>query len=169
MNRDAWTKAVWTAQLAKQLTPYAYLVARAMIRRASKAGVLWPSRVCLASDVGCSERTVMRATDTLKELGLLAWEQRRLRWNRRDTNRYVLALPDAPSCVPSRVQPSAARSRQIAEKKEESILESSSAKMSDGSLTPALAERLASLGRLMGCPTDQVMPWLPASMGGAAG
>ncbi len=91
MDRNTFIKAIWSALKAGQLTPYAYLIGRAMLRRASKAGHLWPSRTCLAADVGCSERTVERATAALRALGVLSWRQRRLRWNRRDTNLYGLS------------------------------------------------------------------------------
>ena len=103
MDRNAWIKAVRQAQITGLLTPARYLVARAMVRRASKAGAPWPSRATLACDVGCSERTVERATATLRILGLLDWQQRRLRWNRRDTNLYGLCVPvcrPAPIAAP---------------------------------------------------------------------
>ncbi len=144
MDRNIFIKAIWSALKAGQLTPYAYLVGRAMLRRASKAGQLWPSRACLAADVGCSERTVERATAALRDLGVLSWQQRRLRWNRRDTNLYALCT----------AKPS--------EKRRESSLESSPAKMSDGSLAAPIAAALARLGAVLGVPTGDVLPWLRA-------
>lgn len=164
MDRNAWIKAVWQAQVTGLLTPARYLVARAMVRRASKAGVLWPSRACLAADIGCSERTVERATAVLRALGLLDWQQRRLRWNRRDTNLYGLRVPASvgPCCGSIGGDTRLAKAK-LFSKKEESICESSSASLSDGSLAPDLAAALARLGALLGCSPGAVMPWLPAA------
>ena len=163
MDRNAWIKAVWQAQVTGLLTPARYFVARAMVRRASKAGVLWPSRATLASDVGCSERTVDRATADLRTLGLLDWQQRRLRWNQRDTNLYGLRVPALvrPRCGSTGGDIRSAKAKPLS-KKDESILESSSAILSDGSLAPGQAEVLTRLGALIGCSPGEVMLWLPA-------
>lgn len=157
MDRNAWIKAVWQAQMTKRLTPARYLIARAMVRRASKAGRLWPSRATLAADVGCSERTVDRATEDLRALGLLVWQQRRLRWNQRDTNLYGLRVP-APA--EARGGPAGGEASAHRKKGSESILDSSPANLSDGPIAPDLAAALARLGAMIGCPAANVMPWL---------
>ena len=142
LDRNTWIKRLWQAKRGRELTPTTYLIGRVMLRRASKKGVLWPSQACLADDVGCSVRTVERATQALRALGLLEWQQRRLRWNRRATNLYRLAL------------------QTLQKKKEESSLSLPTAKMSDGSLSPEMAGALARLGTTLGVSVDQVMPWL---------
>ncbi len=48
----------------------------------------------------------------------------------------------------------------LSKSKEESILESSPARMSDGSLAAPIAAALARLGAVLGVPTGDVLPWL---------
>ena len=136
MDRNLFTKALWAAKLARRVTPNAYLVGRALLRRASRAGACWPSLGTLGEDVGCSTRTAGRAVVQLRRVGLLSWESRRVRWNRRASNRYALAVPTV---------------------RQENVLESSPATMSVGS---DLAGALVRLGNLLGGPLPD---WLTAS------
>ncbi len=151
MDRNQFVKALWLAKLDRRITATCYLIGRAMLRRANRDGVLWPSLETLATDVGCCARTAGRAVASLREAALLSWQARRARWNRRAPNLYQLERP----------KPLVG--------KRESILESSTAKMSTGSPSPELAGALARLGALMGMAPEAVMPWLaPSAVGVAA-
>jgi hypothetical protein len=58
-----------------------------------------PSHAKLATLARCHVRTVQRALQAARELGLLDWAERRIRaaWRSlRTSNRYVLKLPAAP-------------------------------------------------------------------------
>jgi len=139
-DRNAFVRRLWLAKLERQLTANAYLIGRVMVRMARKTGALWPSRAHLAIEAGCSEKTVARAHQAMAALGLLVWQRRRARWNRWEPNRYQLVS---------------------AEKKEESICESSGAKESDGS--EVMARFLAARSRvaeMLGISDEEVTPWL---------
>lgn len=66
--------------------------------RACRFGI-WPSHATLATRARCSVRTVQRALEAAKGLGLVEWAARRVRagWRSlRGSNRYVLKLPAGP-------------------------------------------------------------------------
>lgn len=148
-DRNAFARAAWLAYTSRQrtadgkrLTADGYLLARAMLRRARKGtGQLWPSRCTLALDLGISEKTVERQHAVMRAFGLLTWRQRHGRRARRDTNLYALSLP------------------RPAEKRRESICDSSRDKMSDG-------QALVRLAALCGASVGEVMPWLLAEARG---
>src|SRR3954453_1565401 len=65
---------------ARRLTPTAELVGTALLKRLGTDGQCDPSpHATLAADVGCSARTVGRATASMRELGLLRWQTRLVR------------------------------------------------------------------------------------------
>jgi hypothetical protein len=146
-DRNAFVRRLWLAKLSRQLTANAYLIGRVMVRMARRGGELWPSRAHLALEAGCTEKTVERAHVRMKVLGMLAWQTIRARWNRRAPNRYRLLS---------------------AEKREESICESSTDRMSDGSADQAmfLAAR-SRLAQLLGVADGEVLPWMVAGTGQA--
>ena len=89
---------------ARRLTPTAELVGTALLKRLGVDGQCDPSHATLAADVGCSARTVGRATATMRDLGLLRWDQRLIRsgWRTEQTsNAYELV----PAAVPAMVLP----------------------------------------------------------------
>jgi hypothetical protein len=70
---------------------------------ACKFGI-FPSHATIAARARCSVRTVQRALQAGRALGLLDWAQRRVRaaWRSlRTSNRYVLRLPAGPVSTPS--------------------------------------------------------------------
>lgn len=80
---------------ARRLTPLTETVGNALVRRLSTDGQCDPSHATVAADVGCCERTVRRALQALKALGLVIWQRRIIRagWRVAQTsNAYLLAL-----------------------------------------------------------------------------
>jgi hypothetical protein len=60
-------------------------------------GAIWPSHATLAERCKCSVKSVQRALQAGRELGLVSWAERRIRtlWRSlRASNSYVLALPE---------------------------------------------------------------------------
>jgi hypothetical protein len=87
---------------ARRLTPTAELVGTALLKRLGTDGQCDPAHATLATDVGCSARTVGRATAAMRDLGLLRWDQRlvRNRWRAEQTsNAYELVPTAAPVTV----------------------------------------------------------------------
>lgn len=140
MDRDRFTKALWQYKLARDLTPNAYLVGRFLLRHTNKRALCWPSLATIAEGIGCSAKTVSRSIADLRDLGLLVWTQRKGRAHRRASNLYELRLPSKEG--------------------REKLLESSSATMSHGLLSPAMAAALVRLGAAIGVDAGAVMPWL---------
>lgn len=138
-DRALFIKALWQAKLDRLVTPNAYLIGRALLRRASRAGECWPSLDTLAADVGCCARTAGAAVASLRRHGLLDWRRRRMHWKRMASNLYRLALPQKDKRI---------------------SLESSVARLAEGSLPDGVAAALARLGTALGVAPGQVMPWL---------
>src|SRR5215213_8600076 len=90
---------------ARRLTPTAELVGTALLKRLGADGQCDPSHATLAADVGCSARTVGRATATMRDLGLLRWDQRLIRsgWRAEQTSNAYELVPAA--AVPAAVLP----------------------------------------------------------------
>jgi hypothetical protein len=91
---------------ARRLTPHAEMVGSALVRRLAVDGQCDPAHDTIAADVGCCARTVRRALEALKAVGLLIWQRRLVRdgWRTSQTsNAYVLVpsgigtLPAAPA------------------------------------------------------------------------
>jgi hypothetical protein len=82
---------------ARRLTPTAELVGTALLKRLGADGQCDPAHATLASDVGCSARTVGRATATMRGLGLLRWDQRLTRsgWRTEQTSNAYELVPTA--------------------------------------------------------------------------
>lgn len=92
---------------ARRLTPLAEIVGNALVKRLSTDGQCDPAHDTIASDAGCSARTVRRALDALKALGLVIWQRRLVRagWRTSQTsNAYVLALSANPEPAPIRAK-----------------------------------------------------------------
>jgi hypothetical protein len=156
MDRNLFASRLFLALCQKLITPSEYLVGRAMLRRACRKGVLWPSHGRLARDAGNrSTKTVQRAKAKLRALGFISWQNRRLTWNRQDTCLYQLSCPSKP--LPVSNLPSLSKTKYINGL-------SSSVKLSTGfSPRPGLDDALARLGASLGVPVEEAMPWLKTS------
>jgi hypothetical protein len=64
---------------ASRITPKGEKVGLALLKRLGADGRCDPSHETLAGDASCDEKTVRRALDTLKGLGLVRWVNRLLR------------------------------------------------------------------------------------------
>ena len=85
---------------AGRLSPLAEIVGTALLKRLAVDGRCDPGHDRLADDVGCSSRTVRRALDALRRLGLVLWQRRLVReqWRaRQTTNAYVLCPAEVPN------------------------------------------------------------------------
>jgi hypothetical protein len=96
----AWRRRLELERRAHNLTPARRDCLRALLAFVGEAG-LFPSDAAVAELAGHGVRTVQRARDDARELGLLTWERtRRLvdgRW-RQGPNRYTIAIPDRLVC-----------------------------------------------------------------------
>jgi hypothetical protein len=71
-------------------------VGLALLKRLSAGGQCDPCHATLADDAGCCERTARRATNRMREVGLLRWQQRLARAGQRTvqtSNAYLLLTP----------------------------------------------------------------------------
>jgi hypothetical protein len=78
-------------------------IGQALLKRLGTDGQLDPTHATLAGDAGCSDRTVRRATATLRALGLLQWQTRLICAGRRvqqTSNQYLLVLHESLPLVP---------------------------------------------------------------------
>jgi Helix-turn-helix domain len=106
-QRRIWLARAELERRAGRLTALHVDVGRALLKRLGEDGRCDPAQTTLATDAGCSERTVRRALAALRELGLLAWAQRLVvrPWPaggrgatraEQTSNAYALELPAAP-------------------------------------------------------------------------
>jgi hypothetical protein len=88
---------------ARRLTPHAELVGNALVKRLSTEGQCDPGHDTIAADVGCCARTVRRALDALKALGLLVWQRRLVRdgWRAAQTSNAYLLVPAGAGTLPT--------------------------------------------------------------------
>jgi hypothetical protein len=79
-------------------------------------GIAWPAHATLAERAECCVRTVQRALEAARDLGLVSWSARRLRagWRLlRSSNAYRLQRPQEPlEAVPGRRRPYVRLARQ---------------------------------------------------------
>lgn len=106
-ERRCWLARVDGERRAWRLTALHEKVAAALVKRLSVDGRCDPSHATLAADVRCDPSTVGRALNALRKVGLLTWEQRKVRraWSKggegaqraeQISNAYELLLPDRP-------------------------------------------------------------------------
>jgi hypothetical protein len=104
-----WLVAVERAQRDGHLTTGYEKVLRKLVTFRGHGGDIHPSHATLADRAGVGERTVRRALEAGRELGLLSWTPRRVRvgWRSlRSSNRYRLERPQKPlEAVPGRRRP----------------------------------------------------------------
>lgn len=86
---------------AGRLSPKAEWVGKALLKRLGTDGECDPAHATLASDAGCSVRTVQRATVAMRALGLLRWTTRLLRagWRTEQTSNAYELVPNAAAVV----------------------------------------------------------------------
>ena len=93
-NQRARFRFLLTAhRRARHITPLAELVGNALVKRLSVDGQCDPAHDTIAADVGCHVRTVRRALDAMRTLGLVIWQRRLVRdgWRvQQSSNAYVL-------------------------------------------------------------------------------
>jgi hypothetical protein len=87
---------------ARRLTPHAELIGNALVKRLSTDGQCDPGHDTIAADVGCCARTVRRALDALKALGLVIWQRRIVRegWAVRQVSNAYLLVPIKAQVAP---------------------------------------------------------------------
>jgi hypothetical protein len=96
---SAWFSRVYREYEAGNLTPLWRDVLRALGRFDACRFGIFPSHEFLARRARCSVRTVQRALEAARALGLVDWTAQRVRasWRLlRASNRYVLKTPEGP-------------------------------------------------------------------------
>lgn len=80
---------------ARRLPAKQEKVGRTLLKHLSQEGRCDPSHQTLADTVGCCTRTVQRACDTMKRLGLLVWQHRLVRdgWRTAQTSNAYILVP----------------------------------------------------------------------------
>lgn len=99
MQLTDWFSRLKREREARNLTPAQYLVLCELGRFGRCRFGIVPSHATLAARARVCIRTVQRALDKARELGLLTWCERRIKaaWRLLKTsNRYALAVPSAP-------------------------------------------------------------------------
>jgi hypothetical protein len=79
-------------------------VGEALVKRLGEDGRCDPSYACLATDADCSVRTVQRACDAMRALGLLRWTRRLMRngpYVEQTSNAFELTPASAAATLPS--------------------------------------------------------------------
>jgi hypothetical protein len=86
---------------AGRLSPKAEWVGEVLLKRLGADGECDPAHATLASDAGCSVRTVQRATAAMRALGLLRWTTRLVRagWRTEQTSNAYELVPTADAAV----------------------------------------------------------------------
>jgi DNA-binding transcriptional MocR family regulator len=95
-----WTHRIWQERHARRLTFAQKDVLLTLATYRVRGGSIHPSHETLAGRVGCCVKTVQRALEAAREIGLVSWCERRVRsgWRMlRASNRYALTVPDTPS------------------------------------------------------------------------
>ncbi len=93
---DTWRTRVWQEFKIGNLTRAARDVLLTLATYRGAGGVCWPSHATLAERAGCCVRTVQRALNAARDLGLVDWHERRVRngWRwLRTSNAYRLTVP----------------------------------------------------------------------------
>ena len=94
-----WTRRIWQEFHAGNLTRAARDVLLTLHTYSRDGSPAWPSQVTLGDRAQCTARTVRRALERARDLGLVSWTERRVkagwRWLR-TSNLYRLLLPAEP-------------------------------------------------------------------------
>jgi hypothetical protein len=92
----SWKARVWQEFKIGNLTRAMRDVLLTLHTYRGTGGACWPAHTTLADRAGCCVRTVQRALDEARDLGLVSWCERRVRrgWRwLRTSNRYRLMTP----------------------------------------------------------------------------
>jgi hypothetical protein len=103
-QRARWRYLLACHRKARRLTRAAVDVGLALLRRLGQDGQLDPAHATLADDAVCSARTVGRACDVLRKLGLLRWTRRLVRngpYVEQSSNAYELTPANTAATLPS--------------------------------------------------------------------
>jgi DNA-binding transcriptional MocR family regulator len=95
-----WRTRVYQEQLAGNLTLPWRVVLFELDSYFNAGGLAWPSHATLAGRVGCCTKTVGRALEAARALGLLEWSRRRVRigWRSlQSSNLYRRLMPEKAS------------------------------------------------------------------------
>jgi Helix-turn-helix domain len=100
-----WINRIWQEYRAGNLTRAHRDVLLTLHTFRSTGGRCWPSHATLADRAKCCTRTVQRALQQARHLGLVDWYERHVRaaWRwLRTSNLYWFLAPDAPVQVAAR-------------------------------------------------------------------
>ena len=100
MTASTWTNRVWQERHARRLTFAWKDVLLSLATYRGRGGSIHPSHDTLAARVGCCVKTVQRALQAARKIGLVTWCERRVRagWRTvRTSNRYALTVPATPA------------------------------------------------------------------------
>ena len=142
---------------ARRIPPLAEMIGNALVRRLGVDGQLDPSHATIASDVGCCSRTVRRALEALKALGLVLWQRRLVRegWRTEQVSNAYLLVPAELRTLstPPRTRCDGQRVRQTLkiEIHPASLAEVSAAQAALASRRRAIEERLLTKGERPAC------------------
>jgi hypothetical protein len=110
-QENGWANRIWQEFRAGNLTPTWRDVLTCLHGYRGAGGVAWPSHDTLADRARCDPRTVRRALEAARDLGLVAWTARRVRvgWRSlRSSNCYRFLRPEAAvESTPGRRRPCA--------------------------------------------------------------
>src|SRR3954469_25379712 len=116
MQETTWCGYVRRAHRDGHLTRHYRDVLLELHGYRGSGGIAWPAHSTLAERAECCVRTVQRALEAARELGLVSWTARRLRagWRSlRSSNAYRLERPQQPlQAVPGRRRPYVRLARQ---------------------------------------------------------
>ena len=150
-DRPLFQGRLWTARQGGDITHACLVVGLLLSRYANRQGRCWPAMDTLAAGSGSCVRTVQRAVNRMRDLGLLTWQSEWTTWNRRDSNRYtLLAAPE------------------LADKKEKTslrnfpVIESGGSRPAPPPLPGSLAHALEGLASRMGIQPERAPGWLVA-------
>ena len=93
---DTWTARVWAEFRAGNLTRAGRDVLLTLATFRGHGGAAWPSHATLAGRAGCCVSTVQAALRAARELGMIAWIERRMRsgWRSlQSSNLYRFLMP----------------------------------------------------------------------------
>lgn len=97
--RQRWQSRIWREYRAFNLQPLWRDVLLTLATYSGQDGTAWPAHATLAERARCCVRTVQRALQAGRRLGLVDWTERRVkaawRWLR-VSNAYALILPANP-------------------------------------------------------------------------
>ena len=136
---------------SRHITPKGEKVGAALLKRLSVDGRCDPSHQTIADDAGCDERTVRRALDAMKAIGLVMWQRRIVRdgWRTSQTSNAYLLAPIAVA-NPPKIHARCCGGQIVRETRSISFISTSASPQDVEAARNALAARRAAIeGRLL--------------------